>query len=40
MRKNNKLINNRMNKSTILKGFIVLKNGANGSIMEYLGGDG
>ena len=37
---NNKLINNKVNKSTILKGFIGLKNGVNGSIREYLGGDG
>ena len=40
MRKNNKLINNRMNKCTILKEFLGLKNGANGSMSEYLGGDG
>ena len=40
MRINNKLINNSINKSTILKGFIGLKNGVNGSMREYLGGDG
>ena len=37
---NNKLINNKVNKCTILKGFIGLKNGVNGSMREYLGGDG
>ena len=37
---NNKLINNKVNKSTILKGNLALKNGVNGSINEYLGGDG
>ena len=37
---NNKLINNKVNKSTILKGFISLKNRVNGSMSEYLGGDG
>ena len=37
---NNKLINNKVNKSTILKEFIGLKNGVNGSMREYLGGDG
>ena len=39
-RHNNKLINNRMNKCTILKEFIGLKNRVNGSIMEYFGGGG
>ena len=37
---NNKLIKNTVNKSTILNGFISLKNGVNGSMSEYLGGDG
>ena len=37
---NNKLINNKVNKSTILKEFLGLKNGVNGSMREYLGGDG
>ena len=37
---NNKLINNKVNKSTILKEFIGLKNGVNESMSEYLGGDG
>ena len=37
---NNKLINNRINKSTILFGFIGLKNGVNGSMIEHMGGDG
>lgn len=37
---NNKLIKNTVNKSTILWGFIDLKNGVNGSIREYFGGDG
>ena len=40
MRINNKLINNSINKSTILKEFISLKNGVNESMSEYLGGDG
>ena len=40
MRINNKLIEKRVNKNTILLGFISLKNGVNGSISEYLGGDG
>ena len=40
MRINNKLINNSINKSTILKEFLGLKNGVNGSMREYLGGDG
>ena len=37
---NNKLIKQNYNKCTILKGFIGLKNGVNGSMREYLGGDG
>ena len=37
---NNKLIKNNSNKCTILKGFIGLKNGVNGSMSEYLGGVG
>lgn len=37
---NNKLIEKRVNKNTILLGFIPLKDGVNGSISEYLGGDG
>ena len=37
---NNKLINNKVNKSTILKEFLGLKNGVNESMSEYLGGDG
>ena len=37
---NNKLIKQSINKSTILKGFLGLKNGVNRSINEYLGGDG
>lgn len=37
---NNKLINNKVNKSTIIKEFIGLKNGVNESMSEYLGGDG
>ena len=40
MTRNNKLIKQSMNKSTILFGFMGLKNGVNGSIKEYLGGDG
>jgi hypothetical protein len=37
---NNKLIENRVNKNTILLGYLGLKNGVNESISEYLGGDG
>ena len=37
---NNKLINNKDNKCTILFGFLGLKNGVNGSVSEYIGGDG
>jgi len=37
---NNKLIEKRVNKSTILKGFMGVKTGVNRSIHEYLGGDG
>lgn len=40
MRINNKLINNKVNKCTILKEFLGLKNGVNESIKEYFGGDG
>lgn len=39
-RNNNKLIKECVNKSTILIGFIPLKNGVLESITEYLGGDG
>jgi uridine kinase len=37
---NNKLINNKPNKCTILCGFMWFKNEAFESMSEYLGGDG
>lgn len=37
---NNKLIENKVNKNTILKGYFSLKNGVDGSVIEHLGGDG
>ncbi len=36
----NKLIENRVNKNTILFGFFGLKNGVFESMSEYFGGDG
>jgi hypothetical protein len=37
---NNKLIEKRVNKNTILSGFWGLKNGVYGSMSENFGGDG
>jgi len=37
---NNKLIEKRVNKNTILLGCLGFKNGVNGSMIEYLGGVG
>ena len=37
---NNKLIEKRVNKNTILSGYLGLKNGVNVSMSEYLGGVG
>jgi len=37
---NNKLIEKRVNKNTILLGYLGLKNAVNRSIREYLGGVG
>jgi len=40
MRNNNKLIEERANKNTILKSYLGLKNGVFKSMNEYFGGDG
>lgn len=40
MSRYNKLIEKRVNKNTILFEYLGLKNGVNGSISEYFGGDG
>lgn len=40
MKINNKLIEKRVNKNTILLESLSLKNGVNESMSEYLGGDG